>query len=442
MCAILIDIFRNVIAYWILIFTMQYICSAHINLNKKNLCLCTIMSTLLYFLLHQYPIPCMLVLVVLTVLLFSPRKGKDLLLFFPAFIIYFVLTVIPEALLTEVYPQFNGYILINGYSLSVISLAIDVTLFLLLILLRYVLVKYETTIQLNAKEILGCIGLLFFAMVDGALLIATNKTNMHPAGSYLWKTIFVLALVLSVAYYLYTLIESRVRIYRQTLSRSETEYLRVQLDSLQDVKENEEQVKHLRHDLNNHLAVIQSLCEDGSYEEIKDYTEHLRNDIVLAGHNVLTGNKVADLVVRSKLKTAVAHNIDFTFSGSLEHLSSMDAPDICGLLANAYDNAIEACLSQSNAYIRTEVSTTRNYTVIQITNSVTGKVPIRSNRIATTKQDKQSHGYGIDIMNRIAHKYNGSCTLRSSDKELTVKIVLLTNCSNNNSYKKDQSSFG
>lgn len=84
---------------------------------------------------------------------------------------------------------------------------------------------------------------------------------------------------------------------------------------------------------------------------------------------------MTDLVVRAKMKVCEGHGITFTFQGSLSGFDTLEAPDICGLLSNAYDNAIEACLSQENAYIHTKVSTTRNYTVVQIVNSIEKRCP-------------------------------------------------------------------
>lgn len=130
--------------------------------------------------------------------------------------------------------------------------------------------------------------------------------------------------------------------------------------------------------------------------------------------------------MRAKMKICEEHGIAFTFQGSLSGFDALEAPDICGLLSNAYDNAIEACLPQEKAYIHTKVSTTRNYTVVQIVNSVEKKVSLHGNHAATTKGDKKSHGYGIDIMKRIASKYNGSCTMHCDGQEFSVKIVVLT----------------
>ncbi len=425
MSYIIIDVIFNIIAYWILVLIMQYIWSAHFSLNKKEVLFCTVISGVSGFILADYIDLCIPAQVLLTVLIFSTRKIKDMLLFFPTFAMYLILAIIPECILDELLPKYNKYFYVDGQPANFVSMTVDIVLLACLLVLRYILTKYQTSLRLNKKETVGCIGLFFLLMLDGALIMATNHSNMPPVYIIIWKTIFLGIFLFCVAYYFYSIIESRTQIYRQTISRSETEYLRVQLDSLQNVKESEAQVKHLRHDLNNHLSVIQTLCEDGNYDAVKKYTKQLRNNIVLSGAKILTGNNVADMIIRSKMKIAQEHNISFEFTGSLENLAMMDAPDICGLFANAYDNAIEACIPQSNAYINTRVSSTSNYTVIEISNSTDKKIAIRSNSVATTKADKSSHGYGIDIMKRIANKYNGNCTLHSAENEFIVKIVLL-----------------
>lgn len=432
MSAFLFQMAVNLLEYWIIILLMQYVCSAHINLNRKNTLICSGISLLAILIAIMLPtndynfIVCFSVAVTLTVFLFSKKKFSDLLRFFLASAIYFALTVAPESMLQELIPATNAHFLIGDYSVRLLGLAMDVTLFALLILLRHLLIKYETTLHFRAKEILGSIALLFFSFIDIGLVMFLNYSQLESAYYYLFATIFVGAFIFSVGYYVYSLFESRARIYRQSVARNENEYLRLRLDALQDIKENEEHVKRMRHDLASHLAVIDSLCEEGNYSEVRKYTGLLNNDVILSKSKILTENKIGDLIVSSKMKVCETHGISFTFEGSLKNLDAMTAPDICGLLSNAYDNAIEACLNQQDAYIHTKVSVTRNYTVIRIVNSVQKQVPIRGNGAVTTKKDKKSHGYGIDIMKRIAHNYNGSCTFRCDDHEFEVKIVLLT----------------
>lgn len=430
MNALPIQLAVNLMEYWILLLLMQDVCATHIHISRRNVIVFSLISLIVTTpdalfetatsFLFSMPIS-----IAVTVLLFSKKKLSDLLRFFPAVAIYFTLTIVPEVLLDELLPASHIEVTINEYGSTVVSLATDVILFILLLLLRYLLHKYQVTLHFRVREILGSIALFFFAFIDVALVMWVSRSHFGLAERCLYLSIFIGAFLVSTGYFLYSLFESRIRISRQTMVESEMEYLRLQLDSLQDVKENEEQIKKMRHDLASHLAVMNSLCEDGNYDEIRKYAKQLSHDAAYSGSKILTGNQIADLVVGSKMKTAEEHDIEFAFEGSLENLSNMTAPDICGLLSNAYDNAIEACLAKKHAYIRTKVSTTRNYTVIQIINSVELKVPIRSNRIATTKADKKSHGCGIEIMKQIAQKYHGSCTVSCSDTEFELKITLL-----------------
>lgn len=428
---LLLSVASNELSYWILLFIMQYICSAHMNLSRKNICICSVASGICFALCFISNIPdldfyCMFLLLILTVLIFSSRRFKDLLLLLPALLFYIVLTVMPQSLLEELHPAFSKRITFSAYSFTYIARAIDILLLAALIYLRKLLAKYETILPLSKKEIAGCLGVLFFCFVDIGLLIGLKERNSSPVYHYIWLTILVGFFLLGVGYYFYNLIDTRVSFYKQTLTKNDTEYLKLQLESLQNSKENEEHVKRMRHDLKNHLAIINTLCEEERYEELREYTASLNQEAASMGNIIFTGNDIADMVLRSKMQLAANHNILFEFDGTLEALKNMEAPDICGLLSNAYDNALEACVTIPNAYIRTKVSTTPNYTVIQITNPVQQKVPIHNNNVATTKAEKHAHGYGMDIMKRIACKYKGTCTFESSNEEFTVKIRLLT----------------
>lgn len=427
------NITGNLLDYWIIILIMQYVCAAHMDLGRRNAvirsCISVLWTTITFF----CPIPAgfdaiasITVEIVLSVCLFSRRRRPDLLRFFPALCVYLFLDIFPITLVEEIVSPSNVQLAVQDNSRTLFSCMVDATLLALLLILRHVQIKYRTRVHFSGKEVFGSIVLLFFSFIDGALILMLNRAQYEPLTYWIYMIVFVGGYLLGVGYFAYSLIESRKRIYRQTMARCETEYLRVQLDSLQETKENETEVRKMRHDLTNHLAVISSLCQEGDYEEVRRYTEQLSHEVPQVGGRIPTGNQVADLVVSSKCRICEANGIVFEFSGTLKNLSVMAAPDICGLLANAYDNAIEACLAQPERYIRTKVSATRNYTVIEIVNPVQKKVSVRGNGLSTTKKDRKAHGYGIEIMKQIAGRYNGSCAIHCDGKEFCLKIVLLT----------------
>ncbi len=426
-----IEIAIDLIEYWILILTAQYICSAHLNLCPRNVFLGSILP-ILGAILSEYAVtgnvlPLLIVLgeLTLTVLLFSRKRLSDLPRLLAAIAIFYTLMVPPELMLDTIMPR------------SLISISPDYTytwydiitygLYLGgLLFLGHILRKYQTTLHFRPSEILGSIALALFSFIDIGLVIFLFNAHVKPVEHYVFLTIFLGAFVLGVGFFVYGVISSRMRIYRETLARSQMEYLQLQLEALQDVKEQEEQTRRLRHDLTSHMAMIRTLCQEGNYREVKKYAEQLSRDTLPSGSGILTGNKVADLVVQSRMKICKELGIDFSFNGVLSGFDALEAPDICSLLGNAYDNAIDACRRQQNAYIRTTVHTTPNYTSVRIVNPVLRRVSIQGGRVSSTKRDKRNHGYGIDIMKRIADKYSGSCTLHCDKQEFTVNISVLT----------------
>ena len=196
----------------------------------------------------------------------------------------------------------------------------------------HILRKYQTTLHFRPSEILGSIALALFSFIDIGLVIFLFNAHVKPVEHYVFLTIFLGAFVLGVGFFVYGVISSRMRIYRETLARSQMEDLQLQLEALQDVKEQEEQTRRLRHDLTSHMAMIRTLCQEGNYREVKKYAEQLSRDTLPSGSGILTGNKVADLVVQSRMKICKELGIDFSFNGVLSGFDALEAPDICSLL--------------------------------------------------------------------------------------------------------------
>lgn len=425
-----LEIANNLMEYWSLILLAQYICSAHMDLRRRNVLLCFCINIIGTALATLFPtdyslVACTGLELLLTILLFSKKRPSDLLRFLAAFALWYALMLTPLLFLDILMPQILVPIF-PDHSCTWFGLITDILLLAALLFLGHILRRYQVILHFRMGEILGSVALGLFAFIDVGLILFLYHANVPPLTHYFFLVVFLGAFIFSTGYFVYSVITARMRVYREALSRSQTEYLQLQMEALHDTKEQTEQAQRMRHDLASHMTMLQTLCQEGSYEEVRKYVERLSQDTIPLAGGILTGNKVADLVVRAKMKVCEGHGITFTFQGSLSGFDTLEAPDICGLLSNAYDNAIEACLSQENAYIHTKVSTTRNYTVVQIVNSIEKKVSLHGNHAGTTKTDKKSHGYGIDIMKRIAYKYNGNCTLHCDGQEFSVKIVVLT----------------
>lgn len=419
---------HNEISYLIIIFLTVYFFSAHITLVGDRLRNTVLISVVAIFLLNFVPNEdvqyiSFYIILLLSVLILSSRKIRDALLLVPAIALYFVLGAVPVVLVQHVFPTFDSRISLSGFSYDIVSFGVDIVFLGLLILLRHYLIMFDSSLHLSWAEVLGSLGVYFFIMIAIPMLMMVNvRTDMYGTYKMIWRILLVLAVVLVIGLYLYQIVSRRVRLYKQYRIYNEKEYMELQLHALHDLQKNEEQIVRTRHDLRNHLLVLQSMYEEGKMEDAHAYTEKLEQDINLPGAGILTGNKIVDMILREKVQRAKQQNIKFSFQGSLDSLHFMEDYDICGLFGNAYDNALEACSGLEKAYIKTTVNTTRNFITIKICNSVLEKVQIRNNHISTTKEDKTAHGLGIGNMKHIVRKYHGKSSFECSQQEFQFKV--------------------
>lgn len=425
---ILVTTFFNFIAYLILLFILQYLCHAHMDLNRRNLILCIIVAVCSMigtqlFCCEEISSSTIIILYFGTILVLSRRRIVDLFLSIVAFLLYIAFCIIPFEMIINIFPKINYSISPFGIDYSVLSLLIDLTVLSMLWGIRYITNKYSVRSNLSAKEVLFSLILPFISLLDYTIIfIAIN--NSLPSLLF-WEISMSALAIAGYVYYFYTLIDTRVRASREINARKQIAYLNAQLDSLQNLKEKEENIHKMRHDLKNHLSVIESLCAQGQYDTVISYTSNISCSY-LTNSCPISGNKIADTIIQTKMTTAQDYGIEFTFEGTLSGLNSMSEPDICGLLANAYDNAIEACCTQEHAYIHTKAHVTKNHTYIRICNSIPQKLRIKNNQLKTTKQDKYNHGYGIEIMKQVVHKYHGGYTISSTDSEFILEFMLTT----------------
>lgn len=139
-----------------------------------------------------------------------------------------------------------------------------------------------------------------------------------------------------------------------------------------------------------------------------------------------TGNGIADALLTDKLRRAAADNTVVNFSGAIPQ-NALLPTDLCVLLGNTLDNAIEACqkLPQDSVKaITVKCNCSSGFLFLSICNPIANEVTIMDNRIATTKKDTLLHGFGIQSMHNVAKKYDGSVKLNADNGFFTVNIDL------------------
>ena len=223
-------------------------------------------------------------------------------------------------------------------------------------------------------------------------------------------------------------------LYAHLVQCSQTK-MRRELETIQNVLQNQYQqykqsresidlINYKYHDLKHQIAVLRSEQDPDKRnaflnqmeEEIKQY--ELQNK---------TGNHVLDTILTSKSLYCNKHGITLTSVADGSLLEFMDTMAICSIFGNALDNAIECELKipdKEKRLIHLTVSQQKNFLMIRVENYFEGVLRQKEGSFATTKKEKQFHGYGIKSIRYTVNKYGGAIHIDAEKQWFDLKILI------------------
>jgi len=178
------------------------------------------------------------------------------------------------------------------------------------------------------------------------------------------------------------------------------------------------------HDLKHQIAMLRA---EEDFMKRQAFLDEMESDIKMYEAQNKTGNSVVDTILTSKSITCQKHNIELTCVVDGKLLNFMHVMDICTILGNALDNAIECEIQieeQEKRLIHVEVLSKKEFIVLRFENYFEGKLEFEDNRPTTTKANKEYHGYGIKSIQYTAKKYNGWTTINKKGNWFELTIVI------------------
>lgn len=194
--------------------------------------------------------------------------------------------------------------------------------------------------------------------------------------------------------------------------------------SVEETKILYQSVRSIRHDLKQHFQVALTMLHSGKIDEAVDYMEKY-NDTVLDGisNKVFCDNDVVNYIINSKSKICSDRHIKIYIyiANEIPEFSDLD---LCVLLGNALDNAIEGVPVDGNNEIYLELRNVDNFFMISVKNTITNSVLEYNPNLISTKNEKEVHGLGILSMKEVVQKYNGSIEFYESDNKFCCDMLL------------------
>lgn len=192
----------------------------------------------------------------------------------------------------------------------------------------------------------------------------------------------------------------------------------------QELNKHQNELRIFRHDIKNRLLSLMALVKDGKSEKALQIMENNLNWLEEMNSNIInSGNPVVDAILQAKLYVAKDKNISMRISTKLAEEIKIDELELGIVLGNALDNAIEAVEKNTindKKYISLTLMSTDGRISISVSNPV--EEDINTEKLSTSKSDKEKHGYGIKSIRTIAQKYDGIVSFSCKNKTFDVSV--------------------
>ncbi len=174
----------------------------------------------------------------------------------------------------------------------------------------------------------------------------------------------------------------------------------------------------LFHDFHNHIGALRQLLSHERYREAVQYLDALQEPVRGLADTVWTGDGTLDYLINSKAAAAETDGIDFQIQVEFPRHTNIRSADLCAILGNLLDNALEAArqVPEDKArFVSLAVRRIHQMLVIRVENSYSA-APIQENgELKTTKAAGGLHGWGLKSAQTAADKYDGMVQTTCAD---------------------------
>lgn len=200
-----------------------------------------------------------------------------------------------------------------------------------------------------------------------------------------------------------------------------------QTKHFEELECSQNETRKIRHDMKNHMLCLFDFAKNKKCEEAVNYIENLIDSIEDNGNKISTGNPALDAMLNAKIMQAKKHNITVNTVIEIPSNINIQPIDFCVILGNSLDNAIEACnrIEGGDKNIDIILAFSNDKLIYKITNTTNGKVKKSGKFFITSKGDLFNHGLGLENIERVVLKNNGTLNIEhSKDNIFELSIVI------------------
>ena len=250
--------------------------------------------------------------------------------------------------------------------------------------------------------------------------------NVHPGYTFLrvlYQIVSFAAILIAIV--IYQKLKEKQR--EEKVNMLLTEQIENTKQHISEVEKLYGDIRALKHDMGNHISVLENLFAKKETEEFEKYLTNLKENYCVNAKGIKTGNPVTDVILTQKQKEAKEKGIKFECKFIYPADTNINAFDVSVILNNAIENAFEGAEECENPYVFISAYRKKNAYMLEFTNCTTKKVYIdeETGLPETTKKDKSGHGFGLINIRKMAQKYYGDIDISQDENRFILTVMLM-----------------
>jgi len=291
----------------------------------------------------------------------------------------------------------------------------------------YTFIRRKTkgkTIQLVNKSYYILIGLILFVNIIAITIVVWMYGNLHLKDNFY---IFLITISISTLSVLQIILF--LNIFKNAIKESEKDKLLFQYEIgskyYSQINDILEEMRIIKHNLKNSLIIMDTYSKTNQNDKLQKYIDDLIGDTDVYIVPKIDEENIITSYLNYKVEQAKSRNIKVQIENRLITEILIDKTDICQVLGNIMDNAIEANEKNNDKYINIFLYNNEDYMIIKSENPTNQPLIKKNNEISTTKENAKHHGLGLKSIIKIAEKYEGSMEAEVVEELFKIKVIFL-----------------
>ena len=190
------------------------------------------------------------------------------------------------------------------------------------------------------------------------------------------------------------------------------------------VRESEERMKALRHDIKHHIIELSALARKGSSSEMEAYLNEMQEFMLNPKEYASSGNREIDGVLNYLLQRAntVLNQVDVQIN--IPENMRLNQFAVCVILGNLVDNAVREASKSEEKNLTVKIQVKQNVLFIFVENSYSGKLAEKDDTLQTTQKELAIHGIGLENVKKVVAANGGEIKIEYTENRFYVHVLL------------------